>query len=602
MTLVTVAPDPKSLNQLRKVIAFFPIAAGLALLPLLLVGYIWGVRHYSYDVAVGLHLFFLLGACVASLLLFLYSVRRSALSPVLLLGALILFLLLIVLAGSVPITSRDALIHHLVVPRWWLEKGYISKVAWHEWSFYPMLLNLAYTSLLGWGLEFLTPYYHSLYLLILCGTISSFILYKTRDHDAAALAFLMTLSMPAFFKLATIPLVDLGLALFCAQALCHFVYWVEGKHKFSHLLVVGIALGLAMGCKYNGILALGLFGPCAFLLMLRGNLKFWHYLVAPLFIGFCVLVIYAPWAVRNFLWTGNPIFPLFNSFFAVNNAPEIFKGFSPLATRALLYNEPWYLIALIPLRMLAFGQDDVPEKFDGVLSPILILILFAFWRMRRDPSVMFFGLMTVSYFIFALLLNSARVRYLAPVFAPLIILSSLAIWDLGRRGYPALMREIYLVAAFSFLAWSDLYCANLIRALGVFEYWGAGQTKAEYLRDHIPEYHMIEFMNGTLPKNSRTYLLNTGNRFYYYNTPVFSGGYFSGSLLMGWIRNSASVDNLKREFVSRGITHIMTNTSLTRSTFFASLSHDEIRRWNDFQVNSLRLINIDGGFSLWAIE
>ncbi|MBX7142862.1 MAG: hypothetical protein K1X79_00250 [Oligoflexia bacterium] len=602
MTLVTVAPDPKRLNRLRKAVAFLPIAAGLTLLPLLLVGYVLGVNHPSYDAAVALHICLLLAAAVTSISLFVYSVRRSALSPVLLFGSLLLFLILLGLAGSVPITSRDALIHHLAVPRWWIEKGHIIKVAWHEWSFYPMLINLAYTSLLGWGLEFLTPYYHALYLLVLCGTVASFVLYKSRDHDAAALSFLMTLSMPAFFKLASIPLVDLALALYCALAFCHFIYWIEGKHRYSHLLYVGAGFGLALGCKYNGMLAVGLFAPCAFVLTLRSNIKFWHYLAAPLLIGFCILCLYAPWALRNFLWTGNPIYPLFNSFFAVGNAPEVFKGFSPLATRALLYNEPWYLTLLIPLRMLAFGQDDVPDKFDGVLSPILILFVVALWRMRKDPATLCMGLYCAAYFIFAILLNSARVRYLAPIFGPLIILTALAVWDLGRRAYPVFMREIYLVAAFSFLSWGDLYAANVVRSTGAIEYWASGQTREEYLRDHIPEYRMIEFMNSALPAGSRTYLLNTGNRFYYYNTPIFSGGYYSAAPLIGWIKSSASAEALKKEVLSRGISHIMTNTSLTRSNFYATLSTEEIRRWNDFQTSSLRLIQVDGGFSLWAIE
>ena len=45
------------------------------------------------------------------------------------------------------------------------------------------------------------------------------------------------------------------------------------------------------------------------------------------------------------------------------------------ARRESLFGENLWQIVALPLRIFFFGQDDNPQYFDGVLTPILIIFL-----------------------------------------------------------------------------------------------------------------------------------------------------------------------------------------------------------------------------------
>jgi hypothetical protein len=598
----TVSPHLPSLNQLRKAMTYLTLYSGLALLPLLPIGMLEGISSPWFDGIFFLHLLLLACALCSSLVFFWRCALRSNLSILLVAGGFIVFLAVMVLEASHPITSRDALIHHLAVPKWWIQSDRIVSFPWHEWSFYPMLVNLGYTGLMKYGLDRWTPLYHLSYLVLTCGVISSFVLYKTQNYTAATFAMLLTWTLPVCMRLASSPLVDLGLGLYVAQAFCHLAYWAEGKHKTSHLIIAGAALGLALGCKYNGMLACALCLSLTLVFIVRSKLKFSTALRAVFLVGFCAFLVYLPWLAKNALWTNNPFFPLFNNLFGTTSTPTAIKGLSPLSQRVLLYHEDWLDLVTIPLQMLVLGEDGNPRRFDGVLSPILLLGLVPLWRSRREPWVAFFWLFCLSYLGFALILSSARVRYLAPLFGPLLILTSVGIYQFAQLKGAKYSREVYQYALAISLLWSACYAGSMLAGSSAASYLQSSASADEYLREHIAEYPAIQYVNRNVPDASIVYLLNTGNRFYYYNKQVRSSGHFSANQILGWIRSAQNTQFLASEFRNRGIDYLMTNTELTRSGLQEMLTIDERSVWNDFQTQHLELAFAQGAFSVWKIK
>ncbi len=60
-------------------------------------------------------------------------------------GFAILFVIFLeILLNLTPPISRDALIHHLAVPKLWLRHGGIYEIPWADYSYYPMNINLLY--------------------------------------------------------------------------------------------------------------------------------------------------------------------------------------------------------------------------------------------------------------------------------------------------------------------------------------------------------------------------------------------------------------------------------------------------------------------------
>ena len=363
-------------SRFKLLIPLTIVLAGLSLIPLLPIGMTFGVSHVVFTYAFLLHLG-LHALAVATALCHLRVVANGA-SPrfLLSLGIIILFIVMILVECVPPITARDALVHHLAVPKWWVEDGLIHQITWHEWSYYPMLLQLAYTALIQLEFEAFAPVYHFSYLLLCCSLIASFVEVKTKDYDLALIGYLICLSLPVCIRLGSTPMVDLGLALFMGVAFCSAIYWAEGGQRLIYIVLCGAALGLALSTKYNGLLAVFLFLLLFIGLSARRKIAFGQTLGALILIGTIAGITYSPWPAKNAYWTLNPFYPLYKHVFGnTPDVPNVVPSPKPLQARMLRYGESALEIAMLPFRMILFGEDHNPRKFDGRLSPILILLL-----------------------------------------------------------------------------------------------------------------------------------------------------------------------------------------------------------------------------------
>jgi len=96
-------------------------------------------------------------------------------------------------------------------------------------------------------------------------------------------------------------------------------------------------------------------------------------------------LIFSPWLTRNYIWTKNPIYPLYQSWFVpqkvASKADTVartetnlvtrtkIKGkttrskLMPISYRKVVYNESWWEICLVPLRIFFQGKDDELTRF-----------------------------------------------------------------------------------------------------------------------------------------------------------------------------------------------------------------------------------------------
>ena len=93
----------------------------------------------------------------------------------LLLSLCLLLIACIGLMSAVPPVSRDALTHHLAVPKIWIEKGIFTELPSIPFSYYPMNLDLFYGVALYFGNDILPKYIHFLFGLITAWGIGSYL-------------------------------------------------------------------------------------------------------------------------------------------------------------------------------------------------------------------------------------------------------------------------------------------------------------------------------------------------------------------------------------------------------------------------------------------
>jgi hypothetical protein len=581
------------------------IIAAVVLIPLLPIGTYLGLGSTLFSGFFILHLFLL--ACAIGFgtsLLFNYS-RNLSVGYRLALLTGVAALALSLIESTLPVTFRDAQIHHLAVPQWWVARGEIYSPNWHEWSHYPMLINLAYAGFFQLEIPTGPAYYHwTLQLLFSC-TLLLGCAQVLKSIQAGAIAFLLATTLPILHRLAAIPLVDCGLALYSAVAFFSvlMLYQADTKtpeaKKIVLALVIGVALGLALSTKYNGLpFALSL-GLLFLFLMARSALRE----TVTYFIIICAssLIIYSPWLIRNYYLTSNPIYPLYNNLFPPTiERPSGLPSLKPLEQRMLIYQESALDIALLPIRIFFEGEDNQPSRFDGVLSPLLILSLLTAFILRSSRIFAFSLALTFLYFLLALFLNPLRIRYLIPIIAPLIFLSSALLdWLLNKTRTTQVLATSLLTLNIAFFA---NYAFGKLKQEKLLPYLSGKISTAQYLNEKIAEYPMIDYINQNIAANKKIYLLFTGNRFSLYHPLVFSGGHFSASFLLDWIRSSTKTrEPLTQKLRSRHIDYILADSVRAQSFVTEQLNEEERALWTSFVREHLKLIQEERGFSLWQV-
>ncbi len=359
------------------------------------------------------------------------------------LGALLVVLILFIgLLCCVPPISRDALIHHLEIPLRYLEHGGIHEIPSLRFSYYPMNLDLLYLIPLYFGDDILPKFIHFSFALLTALLIFNY-LKKRIDRFHALLGAILFLSTPIILKLSTTAYVDLGLIFFTTASVVYIFEWIETGYKAKILALSAMFCGLCMGVKYNGLITFFLLVCFVPYLYSVKNPKTQYRGLAHgvLFIVLAVLV-FSPWAVRNIIWTDNPIYPLFNTVFdqhtpSISGSETNQPPLTHFVLRHINYNESFLDIMLIPIRIFFQGEDGNPKYFDGRLNPILfILPLLAFFNLkvagksRIDTEKKMMLAFSILYILFAFFQRDMRIRYISPTVPFLVILTIYGIRNL----------------------------------------------------------------------------------------------------------------------------------------------------------------------------
>lgn len=535
------------------------------------------------------------------------------------------FVILILLAVTslcilsyVPPTSRDALIHHLAIPKLYIMHGGIYEIPELSFSYYPMNLDLLYLAALYFANDILPKYIHMLFGIATAALV--FFYLKARISSVYGLtgaAFFLTI--PIVVKLSTTVYVDLGLTFFSTAALLLLLKWIRKQHSTHYILLSGVCCGLAMGTKYNGLIVfflLSLFIPVLYLRSSKEESVSKALWFALLFI-ITSMVFAAPWFCRNFMWTGNPIYPLFDSFFNGARVADSHNGdaaqagvSSVFAIRHLYFGEPMWKIILLPFRVFFEGVDDNPQFFDGVLNPFLVILPFGIFlnslnkkRTIKIETVTFIAFIAL-YFLFAMHTNVIRIRYLTPIIPPLVILSIIGIQRITdtiffySKSIKFTITGLYIILAIMFFP-NYKYLINQFNIVKPFDYISGNNSRDEYISKYIDEYNIIKYINNELPYNAKILCVFLGWRGYYFERDHLFDHHYNNSLLLALLsKKSTSTSQIIKKLISQNINHVLINKKL----FLQWLSNEENKsnKWNDLKLN-LKLLTEDENYILFEL-
>lgn len=551
---------------------------------------------------------------------------------------LILLLLALIIAtiilGSVPPVDRDGLTHHLFVPKLWLQHGGIYEIPEIEFSYYPMNLDLLYTIPLYFGNDIIPKYLHYLFALLTAGLIFSY-LRKNLGLNYGLFGALFFLSIPIIVKLSNTVYVDLGLVFFITAALLLLLHWAEKAFQWRFLILAGFCCGLAAGTKYNALVAIVILTLLVPILYQRSTTPGQQSSVKAL--GFaCVflaatLTAFSPWLTRNYLLTGNPVYPLYQSLFHKFQEPS--SGQQSLASEELVdnlqtftqsgnteftarktyYNETWWQTLLLPIRYFYQGQDDNPQFFDGKLTPFLLLfpLLSLFFRppsnqqQREQFILLSFALL---YFFLTFFQSALRIRYIVPIVPPLVILSMYGLHGTfhavtTRISTVAWQKRVFLflmIGIPGLMLWYNAqYIAGQFTVVQPLPYLRGEVSRDDYISTFRNEYPAVQYANTILSPNTRVLCIFLGNRGYYMDfRPVFEQPYFNEifSRFLAAKNHHTILDVMQQ----KDITHVLFRDDLT-ITWFQGLNEQDKMRLAPLFANAAQPLYSGDGYTFFAL-
>lgn len=458
-----------------------------------------------------------------------------------------IFLTLNLIGAMAPPNAADALVYHLSIPKLYIKENQLIDIPFNIRSYLPLNIQMLFTA----GMLIYSDITAKL-LNFVIGVLVLFSIYgfskRYFNSQTGLIAVTIFLSFPLTTNLITTASTDLGATLFFALTLFSFLIYMENR-KVSWLILASVFAGFAAGTKLQPI----------FLIISLGGLYLIKILIATewrtkreflLWISFGVIAILvaSPWYIKNFIQTGNPVYPFFYSLFGGSNwssALSVLQETNILA-KAPGYDMETFLSAPWRFTVQSASFGDLGFFFLAFL-PIAIIV-----RKSRWLSINILGLAIIYYplWFFFLFQRNRHWIELAPALAIIvaIILITLLRTDYFTKYSKYLISSIFSLALILGLGVSIIYNSKFVPVVSGFE------DRNTFLTEHGYIYEPYIFANQYLPETSKILVYNVWDMTYYLDVDYVIGN----PLIQGLIDYSklSSTEELIQRLAYLDITHI----------------------------------------------
>jgi Protein of unknown function (DUF1420) len=404
------------------------------------------------------------------------------------------FLAVEALLAMAPLSGSDAMHYHFTVPL--LEEGHrLLPIFWLTHSFFTGQGHLLISLGLALGSDRI-----SLGLIYLGGLLAVGTVFALAQHLmpirwawVATLAFVATplvfwqvgtSGSPDIWMSFFIPLAVLAAARAAGVPLSAEANPGLAPSANRWLLVAGFFAGAAAGVKYTGwIIPLGL---AAWALAARRPVR----MVAGTILASLAAGIWP--LARNWVWTGDPVFPFLSNWFS----PRLANSFALTAIQSLTSAEAFgrdlpHLVRFPFALVLQGDRYGLGQYFGPLVLAFAPLLIVARWG---KPAARVAAIFWVLTFVPVLLLNQMG-RFLLPVYPLALVLAFSGVAAAAERRWRIIVTGCVATAVvfLTFSAGADaLYAKSFLPVvLGT-------ETQEAFLQRMAPDYRVDEFIESTL--------------------------------------------------------------------------------------------------------
>jgi hypothetical protein len=450
----------------------------------------------------------------------------------------------LVIGAFGPIYDYDALEYHVGIPDLYARAGKIHFLPNNVYSHFPMNVEMLYLFALLLGKVEFIKFFNFLFVVM-----TVFLVYHYADRwwgrkiglGAAAL-FICSNHLAINCWAAKS---DVGHVYFCSVAVFLLL-----DRSFRSILLAAIFGGLALGSK--SIAPFYVWGALAGSWFSRDFLQTdrTKLLVQMILFLFVSSLFAAPWWIKNFLETGDPVFPLGFAWFkspiwSVDQyqrwwdyhtvSKNLADFFSALAGSMIKYKNFW------------------PTVYLGL--PIVLFCL-------RETKIRFLMFYAGLGYIFFFVGTIGDPRFLLPVF-PCLVVAVAGAFAVFKSSLPKKI-TITVMSVFIFLNLGSM--AISLEILKIPKYFFGLISQAQYLREILPHYSAVEFLNLTMKPNDQVLFIGEARTFYV-KGKVVASTVFDRSVLGAILDGVEDDKEVYERFKKKGINYLLVNLS-------------EIQRWD----------------------
>lgn len=422
-------------------------------------------------------------------------------------ATLVLVMIIIVfLRGLAPVTDYDGLAYHLVVPREYLKAARIIPVPGEAHANFPLLIDLLFIPGITLGLENTARLIHWIFGILMGFGVFTLTRRITGSRHAGWLALFIFATTPVIGTIGGYAHTDLGWALFEFLAVYAIICWSE-NYECNWLILAGIFAGLGLGSKYLGLPVLAILGLAVLIQSKLYVRKSWSTIVRDgAIFGLVALIVGSPWYLKNWIWLGNPFYPLWFGgrewdIFLSYKLEFMGKNYGPRRGIMGLLLLPWDIF-----RYSVGYFGPIPFTFPTPLT--FLMPLYIFVRKNRMINL----ILMIAILRFGIWALSARnTRYLIDLYPLLSIAVAYLLLEIShRRQVRVFIQVIVLGLLIINLIWQLMLLVqeNPIRViLGI-------QDREAYLTEYnYPSYSIITYLN-RLPEGSSVMFIGNGQSYY----------------------------------------------------------------------------------------
>lgn len=450
--------------------------------------------------------------------------------------------------ASAPAIRWDSLSYHVAVPQIYISHQAMVEIPESVQTYWAHYAEILYTLGMLLGGQPLPGWLH-LFMGILSAGFTAIIGARLINWKIGAIAALIFFTIPLVnYELST-AYIEGFTTLFVLAMLFSALNW----YRFGYdrwLFLSGLFAGFSLGVKLN---SLPFVLVCFSMAIVYRSWKerSWAGLVKT-FVSliFPALVFWSPWLIRDWLWTGNPIFPNYNSLFQSSKWSQ--SDFFAIKPNLITH----FADSLrIPWDMVINSKKFYHEAPGGAMLSLPWLAMPWFLlkpqdcRRTRYLSLTFFFILFSSIILFSI---TKLIRYMIPIFPLFGILAAVNLeigWGLLRKH---LNQTICLFTA-AILAVFYLFSSQLsviIRMPSLAErypvqYAFGWETSNEFLEKTLPFLGAFQTLNEAPGKPK---VLSLGIEFRLYTDARIYGGYFSNEvkqILNGPVTGEALADAMR---------------------------------------------------------